>query len=61
MPVTASIGVATYGAGETLDALLDRADRAMYSAKSNGRNRVGVSATPAQSAERPLAAAVNAR
>jgi diguanylate cyclase (GGDEF)-like protein len=42
IPVTASLGVATLRAGETLDAFVDRADRAMYTAKSGGRNRVGV-------------------
>lgn len=42
IPVTASLGVATLRAGESLDAFVDRADRAMYSAKSGGRNRVGV-------------------
>jgi len=38
--VTASIGVATLRAGESLDALVARADRAMYAAKVAGRNRV---------------------
>jgi two-component system, cell cycle response regulator len=37
---TASFGVATWDRGETRDALLDRADRAMYDAKHSGRNRV---------------------
>jgi two-component system cell cycle response regulator len=40
IPVTASLGIATLRAGETLDAFVDRADRAMYVAKSSGRNRV---------------------
>lgn len=39
--LTVSIGAAEYlGAGESLDALVDRADRAMYSAKDSGRNLV---------------------
>jgi two-component system cell cycle response regulator len=40
IPITASIGVATLSAGESLESLIDRADRAMYDAKSAGRNRV---------------------
>jgi diguanylate cyclase (GGDEF)-like protein len=44
--VTASLGVAQWGgADETLDRLLQRADAAMYLAKTGGRNRV-VSAAP---------------
>jgi len=38
--VTISIGVATIKSGEDLDSLLDRADKAMYQAKDNGRNQV---------------------
>lgn len=39
--VTASIGVATWhGGDDTLDALLARADAALYVAKDGGRNRV---------------------
>ncbi len=40
IPVTASFGVATYTLGDTLEQVIDRADRAMYLAKSDGRNRV---------------------
>jgi len=41
LPVTLSIGVARLeGAGESLDDLLAKADRALYLAKANGRNRV---------------------
>jgi two-component system cell cycle response regulator len=43
MPLTVSVGVATYDAPETLDELVDRADRAMYVAKTTGRNRVRAS------------------
>jgi diguanylate cyclase (GGDEF)-like protein len=39
---TVSIGVATLAAGERMDLLLRRADRAMYEAKRSGRNRVAV-------------------
>lgn len=39
-PVTVSLGVAQLAAGETAAALLQRADEAMYRAKSGGRNRV---------------------
>ena len=54
VPVTASFGVASYAVGETLEQLVDRADRAMYLAKSGGRNRV-VADGPCSS--RPVAAA----
>lgn len=41
LPVTVSIGVtASEGAGDTADALLRRADQALYRAKREGRNRV---------------------
>jgi two-component system, cell cycle response regulator len=40
VPVTASLGCATYTRSDTLDSLVDRADQAMYAAKMTGRNRV---------------------
>ena len=39
--ITISIGIASSeGEGDTAEALLRRADQALYSAKRNGRNRV---------------------
>lgn len=38
--VTLSVGVAGAIPGDTLETLMERADRAMYSAKRAGRNRV---------------------
>jgi diguanylate cyclase len=38
--ITASIGIAGYTPGESLARLFDRADRCLYRAKQNGRNRV---------------------
>jgi diguanylate cyclase len=40
--VTLSFGVASHLAGETADQLLTRADRALYTSKQQGRNRVTV-------------------
>lgn len=39
-PLTASIGVAVAAVSDTVDSLLARADRALYQAKAQGRNRV---------------------
>jgi diguanylate cyclase (GGDEF)-like protein len=40
MSVTISAGVATLAPDETSDALLARADSALYAAKERGRNRI---------------------
>ncbi|WP_321494203.1 GGDEF domain-containing protein [uncultured Desulfobacter sp.] len=39
--ITISMGVAQFIPGEDLDSLIVRADKAMYAAKNNGRNRTG--------------------
>jgi two-component system, cell cycle response regulator len=46
VPVTASVGLASLQPGDDLEALIDRADRAMYRAKVGGRNRVAVDRGP---------------
>ncbi len=38
--ITISIGVAEFGAGETVEAVIARADACLYGAKQNGRNLV---------------------
>ena len=41
---TFSAGIAVYHQGETMDQVLDRADRALYQAKEQGRSRTILSA-----------------
>ncbi len=40
--VTISIGMAEWREGENMGDLIDRADRALYVAKDNGRNQIGI-------------------
>jgi diguanylate cyclase (GGDEF)-like protein len=53
VPVTVSIGTACYAANESFDSLLERADRAMYVAKSAGRNRVVAAPQPPNAEDSP--------
>jgi len=47
VPYTVSIGVATLAPGETIAAMLSRADAALYAAKAGGRNAVVAAASNA--------------
>lgn len=40
IPVTASFGIASFQEGDDIEACFERADKALYRAKSQGRNRV---------------------
>lgn len=51
--VTVSSGVAAYEPGESAEALLDRADRALYQAKHEGRNRTVIAAGQARADASP--------
>ncbi len=50
IPVTASVGLSVLRKHDSLDSLLDRADRAMYASKTAGRNRVSVAQDDASTA-----------
>ena len=45
---TVSLGIATFNSGESVDDLVIRADKALYRAKENGRNRVETSVFPGE-------------
>jgi diguanylate cyclase (GGDEF)-like protein len=53
-----SAGVAQHAPGETVEQTLARADRALYDAKAQGRDRVVVATTPSAS---PAASAARAQ
>jgi two-component system cell cycle response regulator len=53
IPITVSVGLATWHAGESIESLVDRADRAMYASKTTGRNRVSVCAQEGASSRSP--------
>jgi PleD family two-component response regulator len=46
LSVTFSAGVAQHRPGEPIDSLIERADKALYCAKSEGRDRTMVDRTP---------------
>jgi len=58
IPVTASLGVAILDSNEHSDSIIDRADRAMYAAKTAGRNCVRLSPSLRQRTDRVLAPSV---
>ena len=45
LKITASFGLAQHRPGESPEAVLERADKALYSAKANGRNRLVIAKT----------------
>jgi diguanylate cyclase (GGDEF)-like protein len=53
--VSVSVGITETTGGESLDALVERADRALYQAKHGGRNRVEEMPGPNPAFRLPLA------
>jgi diguanylate cyclase len=47
LPITLSCGIAAFAEGDTVDALMRRADQALYDAKRAGKNRVSLQDVPA--------------
>jgi diguanylate cyclase len=54
--ITISVGVATLRPGDTMQALIGRADACLYAAKHAGRNRVVCETDPEFTAASPSAA-----
>lgn len=54
LAVTLSVGVCARVSGETAASVKERADRALYEAKQQGRNRVSIAPAPAVEAGRPV-------
>ncbi|MCX7102167.1 MAG: GGDEF domain-containing protein [Methylobacter sp.] len=50
--ITASLGVSTLQAGDTLESFVKKADDAMYKAKNNGRNQVALASSRIQERQR---------
>ncbi len=42
IPITASFGIASFTEGDEIVTCFERADKALYRAKDNGRNRIEV-------------------